>query len=180
MKQLSLPQQDQLKRNVTYIMKTYKDPSLNEVAATQEGEEANVADDELDNLKEDLPLPDGVLKVNLGIPIIIVCTRAELLLHGDRATFLEKNIDFIQKHLRQYCLQYGAALVFLSIKHQINVELLYSYVLSRIYGYHFTQKPELSNKSAIFIPSGFDSPNLITELSKNTSDQIFEEIIKKP
>jgi hypothetical protein len=40
-------------------------------------------------LKKELPLPDGVLKVNLGIPIIVSVTKADLLIHGELRNFLD-------------------------------------------------------------------------------------------
>lgn len=47
-----------------------------------------------------MDLPEGCLKVNLGIPIIVVVNKVDLLLHGDKKAFLEENFDFIQKHIR--------------------------------------------------------------------------------
>jgi GTPase SAR1 family protein len=38
----------------------------------------------LDDLKSKIPLPEGVLKVNLGIPILIVCTKTDLINHGEK------------------------------------------------------------------------------------------------
>lgn len=49
---------------------------------------------ELD-IKLDLPLPDGCLKVNLGIPIMVMVNKVDLLLHGDKKSYLEENFDFI-------------------------------------------------------------------------------------
>jgi hypothetical protein len=49
----------------------------------------------MDHLKDQIPLPEGVLKSNLGIPIIVTCHKADLISRGDRAQFLEQNIDFI-------------------------------------------------------------------------------------
>ena len=40
---------------------------------------------DISDLKRQMPLPEGVLKVNLGIPIIVVCNKVDLLLHGDKA-----------------------------------------------------------------------------------------------
>jgi len=33
----------------------------------------------LEEARLDMPLPEGVLKVNLGIPIIVVCQKVDLL-----------------------------------------------------------------------------------------------------
>lgn len=42
-----------------------------------------------------MPLPEGVLKLNLGIPIVVVCHKVDLISRGDKAQLLEQNIDFI-------------------------------------------------------------------------------------
>ena len=64
------------------------------------------------DLKSQIPLPEGVLLVNLGIPIIVACNKVDLLMHGEKAALLEQNIDFIQKHIRTYALSYGATVLF--------------------------------------------------------------------
>ena len=65
-------------------------------------------------MRLELELPEGCLQVNFGIPIIVVVNKVDLLLHGDKKTYLEDNFDFIQKHIRDYSLQYGASVVFTS------------------------------------------------------------------
>jgi hypothetical protein len=32
-----------------------------------------------------MPLQEGVLKVNLGIPIIVACTKVDMLIRGEKA-----------------------------------------------------------------------------------------------
>ena len=51
--------------------------------------------DDFSDLKTRLPLPEGVLQVNLGIPIIVLCHKIDLLQRGDKAALLEKNLEFI-------------------------------------------------------------------------------------
>lgn len=41
-----------------------------------------------------MQLEEGVLKVNLGIPIVVVCSKVDLLLK-EEASQLEKNLDFL-------------------------------------------------------------------------------------
>ena len=36
-----------------------------------------------------MPLEEGVLMVNLGIPIIVLCQKADLLVRGEKAAMLE-------------------------------------------------------------------------------------------
>jgi hypothetical protein len=35
------------------------------------------------------------LKVNLGIPIIVICSKVDLLIRGEKAHYLEANLEFI-------------------------------------------------------------------------------------
>ena len=42
-----------------------------------------------------MPMPEGCLKVNLGITIVVVVSKVDLILHGDKKQFLESNMDFI-------------------------------------------------------------------------------------
>ena len=53
-----------------------------------------------DQLKSMLPLPEGVLLTNLGIPIIVVCHKVDLIGRADKTQSLEQHIDFIQKNVR--------------------------------------------------------------------------------
>ena len=51
--------------------------------------------DDFSDLRTRLPLPEGVLQVNLGIPIIVLCHKIDLLQRGDKAALLEQNLEFI-------------------------------------------------------------------------------------
>jgi len=69
----------------------------------------------MEEARSTLPLPEGVLQVNLGIPITVVCHKVDLIGRGDKAQSLEQHIDFIQKNIRSYCLTYGASMMFTDI-----------------------------------------------------------------
>ena len=84
-----------------------------------------------------------------------------MLLHGDKRQFLEQNLDFIQKHVREYALQFGASVIFTSAKANKNLDVLAQYVFHRTLGYNFAHKPEIVEKDNLFLPAGFDSMNLI-------------------
>ena len=71
------------------------------------------------------------------------------------------NLDILQKELRTVALSYGASLVYTSAKHNFNLELLYHYFMHRIYNFEFRYKPILDEKHKIFLPSGFDSIDMI-------------------
>lgn len=76
-------------------------------------------------MRKDLVLGEGVLKVNLGIPIVIICNKVDLLVHGEKAKFLAENMDFIQKSVREYALQYGATVIFTSTLANKNLNTYY-------------------------------------------------------
>lgn len=73
-------------------------------------------------------------------------------------------------------------MMFTDIHQQTNLELLYRYLLHRLYDFEFLDKVQSTQKNSIFIPSGFDSLLLIEALCKgsNLDNKVFEEVIKKP
>lgn len=55
---------------------------------------AQNSSDESDGQEEvdarlDMDLPESCLKVNLGIPILVIVQKVDLLLHGDKKQFLD-------------------------------------------------------------------------------------------
>ena len=48
-----------------------------------------------DDVRLDMELPEGVLQVNLGIPIIVVCNKVDILQQGAKSKLILENIDFI-------------------------------------------------------------------------------------
>lgn len=56
--------------------------------------------------KESSPLPEGCLTHNFGVPLVVVCTKADTIpqLERDR-NFKEETFDYIQQVLRTICLK---------------------------------------------------------------------------
>lgn len=146
---------DKMKQKILTLVKTYEEPQIDENGkllrkgrkeTVVKGEEAKDSDDsDVEDVRVELPLGAGVLKVNLGIPILVVCNKIDLLtVNGDRAKLLEENLDFIQKHVREYALQYGATVMFTSAKtnQDRNLDTMYQYILSRLYDVDFYGKPQ--------------------------------------
>ncbi|XP_016105140.1 cytoplasmic dynein 1 light intermediate chain 1-like [Sinocyclocheilus grahami] len=53
-----------------------------------------------------LPLGDNVLTHNLGIPVLIVCTKCDAVSVLEKEhDYKEEHFDFIQSHIRRFCLQ---------------------------------------------------------------------------
>lgn len=60
--------------------------------------------EENENLKLELPLKEGLLKINIGVPIVFVVNKSDVVVHsGDRKRF-EEDSEFILKHIRSYAL----------------------------------------------------------------------------
>lgn len=57
--------------------------------------DSDMSAEELD-VRLDMPLAEGVLKVNLGIPIIVLCNKIDIIHQsGEKAKLLQENLDFI-------------------------------------------------------------------------------------
>lgn len=52
----------------------------------------------LEDLKREMDLPEGTLVNNLFIPSMIVCSKIDLIEHGEKDVKdgLERNLDYIQ------------------------------------------------------------------------------------
>ncbi|GAA5923820.1 uncharacterized protein JCM15063_003777 [Sporobolomyces koalae] len=82
----------------------------------------------------DSPLPPGTLVDNLGLGLIVVCTKADRInvLERERE-FTEEQFDYIQQTLRTVCLRYGAALFFTSQTIPQSFSRLRQYILHRLF-----------------------------------------------
>lgn len=115
--------------------------------------------DMMDDIRNEMELPEGTVVTNLFIPCAVVCTKTDLIEHGDREikSILERNLDYIQVTLRKFCLAYGASLIFTSANTNSNIKVLYDYLISRILDETFKHASNTADKEALFVPSGFDS-----------------------
>lgn len=121
-------------------------------------------DEKNEDLKAELPLGEGVLEVNLGIPLVVVCSKSDVIQANDKGVFTDKALEVLCKHIRTTSLLYGATTIFISEKSQVNVELLYHYLAHRLYNFPLHYGPLVDEKDRLFIPSGFDSITLIKYL----------------
>ncbi|ETV80366.1 hypothetical protein, variant 1 [Aphanomyces astaci] len=104
-------------------------------------------------------LPDGVLTHNAGIPVVVVVCKSDAMPEDT------VKADFIQYTIRHLALAYGAAVCFTSSKTGANLDVLKDYVMHRSHPNAFkcAQPPKLVDRSAIFVPSGYDSTSLIEQ-----------------
>jgi len=151
----------------------------NEADAKQK---ANTSSDDL------LPLSDGVLTLNLGVPIMVICTKLDALAELEKSyKFNDEHFDYIQQFLRLECLKYGASLAYTSSKDPRYVSGLYKLILNSLYEV-LPKSGSLASvveKDSIFVPIGWDSllkikavqENLIGEIKV---DDLFEDVCKQP
>ncbi|XP_039192251.1 cytoplasmic dynein 1 light intermediate chain 1 [Crotalus tigris] len=132
-----------------------------------------------------LPLGADTLTCNLGIPVVVVCTKCDAInLLEKEHDYRDEHFDFIQSYIRQFCLPYGAALIYTSVKENKNIDLVYKYIVQKLYGFPFNIAPIVVEKDAVFIPAGWDNEKKIGILHENfqtlkVSDN-FEDIVIKP
>nr|KAF6420267.1 dynein cytoplasmic 1 light intermediate chain 1 [Molossus molossus] len=85
-----------------------------------------------------LPLGADTLTHNLGIPVLVVCTKCDAISVLEKEhDYKDEHFDFIQSHIRKFCLQYGAALIYTSVKENKNIDLVYKYIVQKLYGFPY-------------------------------------------
>ncbi|KAK0149301.1 Cytoplasmic dynein 1 light intermediate chain 2 [Merluccius polli] len=98
--------------------------------------------------------------------------------------YREEHFDFLQSHIRRFCLNYGAGLIYTSVKEEKNLDLLYKYILHKIYDFQFSSPALVVEKDAVFIPAGWDNEKKIGILHENFTtvrpEDPFEDFIVKP
>lgn len=109
-----------IKDRITNLCKTYEEPEFdangkfiskrikkqakktedefgNENSDVDEVDVHVVDQDEMDDIRNEMDLPEGVLVTNIFIPSAIVCSKTDLIEHGEKdiKNILERNLDFI-------------------------------------------------------------------------------------
>lgn len=132
-----------------------------------------------------LPLAEGTLSRNLGLDLIVVVTKTDYIADLERDyDYKEEHFDFIQQFIRHFCLQFGASLFYTSVKEDKNCDLLYKYLVHRIFGFPFKTPALVVEKDAVFIPAGWDNEKKVAILYENMHsirpDQYYTDVIAKP
>ncbi|XP_013786624.1 cytoplasmic dynein 1 light intermediate chain 2-like [Limulus polyphemus] len=132
-----------------------------------------------------LPLDENTLTDNLGVDIIVVATKTDYMSTLEKEyDYKDEHFDFIQQALRKFCMRYGASLVYTSVKEDKNCDILYKYLVHRIYGFPFKTPALVVEKDAVFIPSGWDNNKKISILYENITsvnpDDRYSDVIIKP
>ncbi|XP_015918347.1 cytoplasmic dynein 1 light intermediate chain 2 [Parasteatoda tepidariorum] len=128
---------------------------------------------------------DEEIKTNLGLEIIVVITKSDYMSTLQKEfDFREEHFDYIQLAIRNFCKEYGAALFYVSVKEDKNIDLFLKYLVHRIYSFPFRTPALVVEKDAVFIPSGWDNEGkiniLVDNLSSIKADDPYHEVIVKP
>ena len=138
-----------------------------------------------DETDDEALVGDDVLTNNVGLDIVVVITKTDYMSTLEKEyDYKEESFDFIQQAIRKFCLKYGASLFYISAKINKNCDLLYKYLVHRIYGLPFKTPALVVEKDAVFIPSGWDNDKKIEILYENIlsfkPDDNYNDVIKKP
>ncbi|KAL0093364.1 dynein light intermediate chain-domain-containing protein [Phycomyces blakesleeanus] len=110
-----------------------------------------------------LPLTQGCLTNNLGVPMAVVCCKSDAINTLEQTQdYDEDQFDFIQQTLRCICMKYGAALVYTSTLYPHTFHNLRQYILHRLLTrstktFPFSLKAQVVERDSVFVPSGWDS-----------------------
>ncbi|KAF9938262.1 hypothetical protein BGZ75_003883 [Mortierella antarctica] len=118
-----------------------------------------------------LPLTEGCLTNNTGVPIVIVCTKSDHINILEREMdYQEETFDYIQQSLRTICLKYGASLFYTSIHHPHTFANLRQYLLHRLLtpstlnnpqpqpsSFAFKQRAQVVERDQVMVPAGWDT-----------------------
>jgi hypothetical protein len=69
-----------------------------------DGNKKEKPSDETINLKLEMPLKEGLLKTNLGIPVIFVVNKSDIVVSTNERKKYEEDSEFIFKYIRKYAL----------------------------------------------------------------------------
>ncbi|KAG0747758.1 hypothetical protein G6F57_006400 [Rhizopus arrhizus] len=110
-----------------------------------------------------LPLSQGTLTNNIGIPLMIVCCKSDAVDMLDQTMdYSDEHFDFIQQMLRCVCMKYGAALFYTSTRQPYTFHNLRQYILHRLLTtptkpFPFNMKAQVIERDVVLVPSGWDS-----------------------
>ncbi|GAA5878826.1 hypothetical protein JCM3774_000977 [Rhodotorula dairenensis] len=136
------------KRRLEATIRAYQEPTASGTMPSASSANLHIAD---------APLPAGTLLENLGLGLVIVCTKADQLnmLERDRE-FSEDLFDYVQQLIRTVALRYGAAVFYTSQTNPSSYAKLRQYILHRL----FAPDPSLQLPASTSLPYSTPWTNL--------------------
>ncbi|GAA5882815.1 hypothetical protein JCM16303_002472 [Sporobolomyces ruberrimus] len=118
------------KERIETCLRNYHEPPSTSNGTTASTSAATA----VSTIDTDSPLPVGTLIENLGLPLVVVCTKADQINMLEREReFTEEQFDYVQQTLRTICLRYGASLFFTSQTLPNSYTKLRQYILHRLF-----------------------------------------------
>lgn len=167
------------------VFQTYQDPDDKQDPLIAAASKLRVSEDAADNDDDLLPLDPAILSKNLGIPIMVIVTKSDSISILDKENeYRIEHFDFIQYHIRRFCLDYGASLFYTTIKDKRTFDKLLKYLTHKLYNFSYSFSTSVVDREAISIPSGWDNEGKINILLESSttlkSDSAFSDVISKP
>jgi len=110
-------------------------------------------------------IDEAVPKVNLGVPLIIMGTKADYYSRVLAKSSADEKFEHVVRRLRAIALDHGAGLVFTSAFGEgASVQVLQDYVYTRSLGLsqpHAAKVLGVADDCGIFVPAGFDNATLL-------------------
>jgi len=110
-------------------------------------------------------IDEAVPKVNIGVPLIIMGTKADYYSRVLAKSSADEKFEHVVRRLRAIALDHGAGLVFTSAFGEgSSVQMLQDYVYTRALGLpqpHAAKVLGVADDCGIFVPAGFDSTTLL-------------------
>lgn len=175
---VSPAEQKVLKDKISAFNQFYLDPTKKEADQQQTTEQP-----------AEIKLDPSNPRINLGVPLVIVGCKADQLapLFAEQS-YAGDRFEFITRRLRQFCLDYGASLIFTSSTRAagVNIDVLQEYIYHRLYKFDLVHKPKVvgsETEYTFFVPSGHDSVGLIDAIKpakRIEDDASFDVVFKRP
>ena len=86
-----------------------------------------------EKIKLSIPLKEGVLKTNCGLPIVFVINKSDVVTQSSEKKKLIEYSEFILNHIHSIAIEYGATIVYTSDKTNSNLTILYYMIIYAIY-----------------------------------------------
>ncbi|KAF8933620.1 hypothetical protein BGZ58_006228 [Dissophora ornata] len=170
---------EELQEKLSRFLQEYTEPQANPAAGTSAFSESQTFSlGSTDAQSVLLPLTEGCLTNNTGVPIVIVCTKSDYINSLEREMdYKEETFDYIQQSLRTICLKYGASLFYTSIHHPHTYANLRQYLLHRLLTpstlnsaqqqqqqqqqqpstFPFRLRAQVVERDQVMVPAGWDS-----------------------
>uniref|UniRef100_H0XET3 Dynein light intermediate chain n=1 Tax=Otolemur garnettii TaxID=30611 RepID=H0XET3_OTOGA len=129
-----------------------------------------------------LPLGADTLTHNLGIPVLVVCTKCDAISVLEKEhDYRDEHFDFIQSHIRKFCLQ---CILLIRLLMQCTLTCFYLFLKVKLVNFTYTLVRCTVVYYVLFLPAGWDNDKKIGILHENfqtlKAEDNFEDIITKP